>query len=245
MGRRTVLLVVALVVAGLGTAMVFLYVNGVNERALARQEPVAVLMAKRDIAAGTSVADAEQAGAFEKRTITRDAAAPGVLSDLAPVEGEVALAPIFAGEQILREKFGASAEQNALPVPDDKLAVSVQLGDPERVGGFLRPGSEVAVFVTIAGGRNGAGPEETRVLLPRVEVIAAGASTLVPQGPQADGGTAGEDVPTAILTLAVDQEEASKIGYARGQGDMFFALRGENAEVSVSGDPIDAESLFD
>jgi pilus assembly protein CpaB len=45
MGRRTMLLVAAFVVAALGTTLVFLYVNGVNDRAVADQKQVRVLVA--------------------------------------------------------------------------------------------------------------------------------------------------------------------------------------------------------
>ena len=33
-------------------------------------------------------------------------------------------------------------------IPDDKMAVSVELTDFERVAGFVNPGNEVAVFAT-------------------------------------------------------------------------------------------------
>ena len=58
MGRRTVLLVVALVVAALGTTMLFLYVNGLNDKAIAKQGSVSVLVAKKLINPGTSYQDA-------------------------------------------------------------------------------------------------------------------------------------------------------------------------------------------
>ena len=38
MGRRSVLLIVAVVIAALGAAMVFLYVQGINDRAVADQD---------------------------------------------------------------------------------------------------------------------------------------------------------------------------------------------------------------
>ena len=37
-----------------------------------------------------------------------------------------------------------------LVIPDDKMAVSVELTDFERVAGFVNPGSEVAIFGTAA-----------------------------------------------------------------------------------------------
>ena len=54
MGRRTVLLIAALVVAALGTALVWMYANRADERAQADAAPVEVLVATSDIGAGTS-----------------------------------------------------------------------------------------------------------------------------------------------------------------------------------------------
>ena len=39
MGRRTLLMIAAIVIAALGAGMIFLYVQGINDRAQADQEP--------------------------------------------------------------------------------------------------------------------------------------------------------------------------------------------------------------
>ena len=49
MGRRTVLLIVAALIAALGSAMVFLYVRGADDRATEAQAPVQVLKAVAQI----------------------------------------------------------------------------------------------------------------------------------------------------------------------------------------------------
>jgi len=244
MGRRTLLLVAALVVAALGTSLVFLYVNGVNDRALADQRPVEVLVATAPIAAGTTARDAQSAGALEMRTLARSAVADDALSDIRPVADQVALGPIFPGEQILQGKFGDVGSTNELTIPEGKIAVSVQLADPARVAGFVGPGSEVAVFLTIEGPRGG-GEEVTRLLLPRVEVIAAGASTLVPATTAAEDQTPAEELPKALLTLAVSQEEAQKVVYGSQHGQMYFGLLTEQSDVDVSDGGVTAENLFD
>jgi pilus assembly protein CpaB len=244
MGRRTVLLVVALVVAALGTTMVFLYVNGVNDRALADQEPVQVLVATAPIAAGTTAAEAQGAGALQKRTMSRASVADGALSDITPVADKVALAPIFVGEQILENKFGEPGSTSSLPIPAGKLAVSVQLADPARVAGFVAPGSEVAVFLTIEG-RRAAGEEVTRVLLPRVQVIATGASTVVSTTTTTEGETQTEELPKALLTLAVTQEEAQKVVYGSQHGQMYFGLLTDESQVDSGDAGVTAENLFD
>jgi len=244
MGRRTLLLIAALAVAALGTTMVFLYVNGVNDRALADQEPVQVLVATAPIAAGTTAQEAQSSGALEKRTVSRASVAEGALSDITPVADEVALAPIFIGEQIIEAKFGQPGNTSSLPIPDGKLAVSVQLADPARVAGFVAPGSEVAVFLTIERVR-GSGNEITRVLLPKVQVIATGASTVVSTTTTAEGETQTEELPRALLTLAVTQAEAQKVVYGSQHGQMYFGLLTEGSEVNKSDNGVTAENLFD
>jgi pilus assembly protein CpaB len=241
MGRRTLLLVAALVVAALGTTMVFLYVNGVNDRALAEQKPVRVLVAKTQIAAGTPVRDAQAAAAFATKEVSASSAADGALSDLTPIVDMVALSTIFPGEQILTAKFGQPGDTSVLPIPEGKMAVSVQLGDPARVAGFVSPGSEVAIFLTIGG----AGDDDvTRVLLPKVQVIATGATTVVSTTTEAGGTTQTEQLPKAILTLAVDQVEAQKVISASQHGQLYFGLLTKDSIVNQSDAGASPDNLF-
>jgi pilus assembly protein CpaB len=237
------LLVAAFVVAALGTLLVFVYVDRVDERALKDQQPVEVLVAKTRIAAGTTAQQAEQQGAFRLQRIPVSATVPGYLRDPRPISGRVAVSDIFPGEQIVPEKFAEPGATSALPIPDDRLATSVQLGDPQRVAGFVAPGSDVAVFVTIdtppVGGRPGR--EATRLLLPKAGVIAVGPTTL---RPSADGEGNQESVPTAILTLAVTQAEAEKLVYAAENGNLWFALRTKDSKVEP-GPGTDITTLFD
>ena len=69
MGRRTLLLIAALVVAALGTVLIFVYVKNADDRAQADAAPVDVLVATQEVAAGTTAADASNDGAFEIQTV--------------------------------------------------------------------------------------------------------------------------------------------------------------------------------
>lgn len=222
MGRRTVLLVAAIVVAALGAALVGLYVHNVNQNALARQQPVSVLVAKKLIPAGTTGSAAAAAGALQLTTLPRDALATGgtPLHDISPVAGRVALAPIFPGEQILAEKFGRPGDSNALSIPTQgTMAVSIPMADPNRVDGFVEPGSQVAVFLTANG--------STRLLLPRVTVIATGSRTLVPSSGQ-NPANQGSDV----VTFGVAQADAQKLIHASTVGKLYLALLTKDSTVS-------------
>lgn len=250
MGRRTVLLLVAVLLAGLGTAMVFLYVQNADARAAKDQRLVRVLFAKTPVAPGTKASDAQAAGAFELREVAANSVAPGALSDTAPIADKVALSPVVVGQQIIAAQFGDAGQTVTLPIPDDKVAISLQLDDPARVAGFVAPGNEVAIMITMAPGAGAdaavaVGPQDfTRVLLPRVQVIATGPTTLVPTTTTDPSGTANtEQLPKAIMTLAVSQNEAQRIVYAQTKGSLYFALLSKKSKIDT-GTPTDLENLF-
>lgn len=226
MGRRTFLLIAALVVAALGTVLIFLYVNNLEEDAIEGAAPVEVLVATQQVAAGTNAADASNDGAFEIQTVPSSAAAPGSLTDITLISDQVALAPIFPGQQILAQMFGAPGSTSAgLSVPKDKLAMSIQLGDPERVAGFVAPGSNVTIFWT-----NGEG--ETMVIIPEVNVLATGATTLATQVTTDETGeSTTSEIPQAILTLETDQKQAQRIINAQANGALYFGLLGSGTET--------------
>lgn len=243
MGRRTVLLVVAILVAALGTGLVFAYVRSTDERALRDQEPVQVLVAKSLIKAGTSGTQAEREGAFRLQAIPRVAVAEGYLTETRSIAPLVAVSDIFPGEQILVGKFATAGSTSVLPIPPGKAAMSVQLGDPQRVAGFVRPGSKVAVIVTLRiekqEGRSFSG-DLSRVLLPSVDVLAVGPTTLRPQTTE-QANT--EPLPTAILTLAVTQREAQKLALSVERGKLYFMLLTDDSKVGP-GQPIHLDNLF-
>jgi pilus assembly protein CpaB len=238
MGRRTVLLVAAIVVAALGTALIFAYVNRTDERALKDQRPVQVLVAKTVIKAGTTAAEAERLGAFKLQVIPQSATIAGYLTDTRSISTLVAVSDIFPGEQIIPAKFVAPGGSSALTIPTGKIAVSVQLGDPQRVAGFVQPGSEVAIFFTF---KVGSAAALTRLLLPRVTVIAVGPTSL---RPATTGQGNKEPVPTAILTLAVEQRQGEKLIFAASAGGgLYFGLLTKDSKVAP-GPPLDERTLF-
>ena len=149
MGRRTILLIAALVVAALGTALVFMYANRADERAQAGAAQVEVLVATAGIATGTTGAAVAESGTVELRTLPAASVPPGALSDLTPVTDLITISTIFPGQVLIQPMFGTQAQTSGgLTLPEGKVAVAITLGDPQRVAGFVNPGSEVAIFRT-------------------------------------------------------------------------------------------------
>lgn len=233
MARRTVLLVAAIVVAALGAVLVGVYVHNVKQNELAKQHPVEVLVAKKVIPAGTTGAAAAADGALEKKTIPRDAVASSdVLDDIKPVQDLVTNSPIFPGEQIMKAKFGKPGDSSRLTISDDgTMAVSISLSDPNRVDGYVIPGSNVAVFLTTKTG--------TKLLLPSATVIAVGSRTLVPSS-----GQNATQSDTSVVTFGVSQADAQKLIYAQTAGTLYLGLLSKNSKVDNKLPGTSASNLY-
>jgi pilus assembly protein CpaB len=233
-------MLVAILVAALGSTLVFLYVQGINDRAIEKQNPVQVLTATDTINPGESLDDAQAAGKLALTDVPKANVLPGALTSTASLQGELALTAIYPGEQILPEKFGTTAAAtDTLAIPKGKVAIAVQLTDYDRVAGFVEPGSHVAIFGCVLGPvAKGKGqlPNDTclgvRMLLPDIEVLGAGdTSLLTTTTTDESGAQTQEQLPKTILTIAVTQDEAQKVIYADRNQDLTFALRNEESNV--------------
>jgi pilus assembly protein CpaB len=139
--------------------------------------------------------------------------------------------------------FGSGTQETrGLPLPKGTMAVAVELGDPQRVAGFVQPGSEVAVFATTAA--EGGTPSTAGLLLERVPVVAVGQSTLGGAGaPSADSTNA--RAPTAIHTLALTQEQAQKVVLSTSAAPMYLALLDRDSKVDDNAPATGLDSLLD
>lgn len=237
MGRRTIVMIVAFVIAAFGASLIFLYVQGVDSRALADAEPVQVLTATAPIDAGEEVSAAAAAGKLELTEVPGSAVLDGALASTDSIDGQVALAPLYAGEQVIAEKFGDLAAQSRITIPDKMLAVSVELTNPQRVAGFVSPGSKVAIFTTpLAGAVPVEGSEPAvRLLLAEVQVVGVGQTGMASDADaEATEGEVADPVATTILTVALNQADAERLILADTQSELTFALLTDDSEVAPS-----------
>ena len=244
MDRRRILLIAAAIVAALGTVMVFVYVQGAEARAAERFETVPVLEATAVIEPGETIEDALAGGKIVQQEVVADARLSGALADAASISGTVALTSIYPGEQIIAEKFGETAATGpSLNIPDTgELAISVNLTDPARVAGFVRPGSEVAIFLNGTNAQTGL--TYTRLLLERVSVLGVGSTTPVSTTTtDAAGQQTVEQLPSTLVTLSLTQEQAERVLYAQSNGELAFALLTEDSVIKP-GDAVDDSNVF-
>lgn len=239
MGRRTVILIAAFLIAGVGASLVFLYVQGVDQRAQAEAEAVRVMTVTEPIAAGESVADAEKAGKFALTEVAGTSVLDGALSDTTTIAEQVALTPMYEGEQVVPAKFGEIGSQTRISIPSKAIAVSVQLTDSQRVAGFVSPGSQVAVFSTVGTSceaKNVVIKEPyTRLLVADAPVVGVGQTGLNSTTTVKESGEqTTEEVPTTVLTLGLEQKDAEKLILASQTSCLSFGLLSDKSAVEPS-----------
>ncbi len=254
MTRRIIGVVLAVALAIAGTAAVLAYVNAARNEVAAGQQAVRVLIAKERIPAGTLGASLLERDLVEEVVMPALSVPEDALSTIPEhLHQLVVTSDLQPRQLLLRGMFGSPTTlSGGLAVPEQKLAVSVQVDVDRQVAGFVRPGAQVAIFITYedpedasdnAGDNDTADSRRTRLLLPRVEVLAvgvygAGAVTSAANGDGNPDGPGG-----VILTVSVDQTEAERLIHGQRVGQLYLALLTDTSEVSP-GAGVTVESLF-
>ena len=132
-------------------------------------------------------------------------------------------------------------------MPSGKVAISVELRDPARVGTFVTPGSHIAIYQTyklVKLGKDEAAKQfndldfhGTNVLLDDVLVIGMGETPLnAPQastsdsGKDADGQSKDDNRPGFLVTVAVTPEQSVKLVHSINTYTLYAGLRGSDVK---------------
>lgn len=232
MNRRLGLTALAVVLALIGTIAVFVYAKSADRRAVDGIEATSVLIVDEAIPLGTSWSEVVEGGFVSEEKLPARATPSTALRNLeADVpDGEVATAEIKPGQVIVRAMFGEKAPVTGkLAIPARKQAITIEVPANAEVAGFVRNGSEVAVYVgfevknVTPGNRTVAGDKiyASKIVVPRVSVIAVNQAPPPNVSGTADddetGGLAGSRAADdkVLVTLAVDQAAAESIVLAQ------------------------------
>jgi len=260
MGRRVVAVVIAALLALVGVAAVLLYAKGADSRAVAGAQPQSVFVSERLVPSGTLLADAVRDGLLVRTSVAAKALPVGALTEVSERNQQLlAVTDILPGEYVLESRFGTTPSgTKAIQVPSGQVAISVSLSDPARVGSFVTPGSHVVIYdtfqppVPVAAGPAAPGaaaavapPAQTRVLLQDVLVIAMGNTSLTPvtQGQTQPLAQAGGGQATALVTVALTPEDATRLVHGVNTGKLYAGLRGTDVKVDLNASVSDA-SMF-
>jgi Flp pilus assembly protein CpaB len=190
----------------------------------------------REIPEGTPLSDVLSLGFVEKKEVLKDSLPTSAISgEVANDANSFSLKDISAGQILLSSDFGPlQVSTSGLLIPDGKVAISIRLGDVERVSPFLRPGNEVAIFVT--GVSKKGNVTITKTIIPKAQIIGIGDSRFI-------GGQ--EYIPSgdpSILTIAVSAADAGALIQASKTLSINLALL--NRDTIIPEIIIRAESIL-
>jgi pilus assembly protein CpaB len=246
MQSRVLAILIAVVLALVATGALVVYVNGADRRAIANQEPVAVLVAKETIKAGTSGEDAQDLKLFAPKLVPRESAVVGAFRSWSQLEGRFAAVDIMKGEQLLPTRWVGADEvegRGLLPIPDDHQALSIGLDVTRQVAGFVTPGDNVGIVLTLPGGDGGS---KTRFLLQNVRVLAVGATALSSRTAQGGGGRVNQKGSQSVtaITLAVKKQYVESVVHAAVDGDIYLTLMPRNADPAQRSQGVTDDNVF-
>ena len=171
MGRRTLVLIIAIVLAGVSAFAIWRYLTTIEDTVKADITEVTVYRATAFIDTGTEGTEAsefiEESTALRETVVFEESAilclgpvertegedpnevgCPDNPRDLnALLDGKVAAGPISEGQLITSDQFVTPAELTAISlsesIPQGKVALSIRPTEVAAVGGFVRPGDRV------------------------------------------------------------------------------------------------------
>ena len=238
--------VAAVVLGLLGAMMLFGYAQDAEARAVEGLNPIDVLVVTKEVPAGTPTADLMPS--LIKRTFPATAVNPSALKDLDSSGGRVTSADLLPGEQLLAERLvnPNDAELTDRPdIPEGLQEVSFALDPGRALGGNVKPGDAVGVFISTSldPAPEGLEPRVTQLVLHKILVTAVQRApveaALDPAAtPEEQARAEAEALPSGslMLTVAVSQEQATKIVFGNEFGTIWLSK--EPVGATESSEPI-------
>jgi pilus assembly protein CpaB len=243
MKRRLLIIVLALILAAVGTSGVLTYVKGANARAIAGMKAVSVLIAAKTVPSGTTAGAALHDGLLTSQTLPASSVPADALSAIPSALSSLVLSADLESGQVLLRPMLVTATQttSGLAIPPGQMALTLSFCLPEAVAGAVQAGSQVAVFDTVATsgitaqpGCSGAHAEipgsiKTRVVLTRVDVLSVGQAAPASSGTSASASSLSANSSTSsqgssLVTLAVTQAQAEQLVQMTETGMPYLAL---------------------
>jgi pilus assembly protein CpaB len=221
--------VIAVALAVLAAVLTSFYVANYKKTVQSGEENVFVVVAKNEIAAGTSGSDAVSQGLLETRQVPRRSVVPGAVAAPEDVQDKVATTTIYAGEQVTASRFRSATESGIrAQLKGNTRAVQVS-GDPNQtLAGTLRAGDRVDVVASLRYSVKDIAPDgvTTSADKDRIASRVVLRDLLVLKAP--DGANLAEGVsPSATqpVQLAVTDNQAQKLFFVVKNGDWTLQLR--------------------
>ena len=230
MKGRGLVVFLALILATLATAGVFMYSRGVQEEAKTGGTMVQVVVSKVDLPARTDLDQMIKDDQFRTEQVPVGVVVDGAVTSVDQLAGKSNSVAILAGEQIPVARISGNVPGGALAIPEGMEAITVSLDASRGVAGSINSGDNVTIYSTFkdAPTKNaqGTGKETvTVVLVPTAELLAVFRPLATTTFGSNDATTQGEQVPGSLtVTVALTPEDAQHFVFSMESGTVWFGL---------------------
>lgn len=235
MKGRGLVVVLALILATVATAGVFLYARGLEEDAQAGGTMVPVVVSKVDIPARTDLDQLIKNDQFRLLEVPQDAVVDGAITSLDQMSGKSNSVAILAGEQIPVARISGEVPGGALAIPKGMEALTVSLEAPRAVAGAIQAGDKVAIYSTFKGvSLDPLGESATTTvqadsvtvkLVPTVDVLAVFRPVSSTVFNSEETTQTEQQLPGSVaITLALSPEDAQRFVFAMENGTTWLGL---------------------
>jgi Flp pilus assembly protein CpaB len=212
---------IAVALAALAAILTSAYVVNYKRHVQNGEGKVTVLVAARDIPAGTSGADVVDQKMLKEQTVPRKAVVAGAISSPDQLAQYVATSDVFQGEQVSTRRFAPPTEQGIRSqIKGTQRAYQLAGDSNQLLAGTLKEGDHVDVVgnwtVKVPGG-NGDDHHVTRDILRNILVMRA------PTGSGSSTVTTGDK--SQDVQLRVTDVQSQKLFWIEKNGDWHLTLR--------------------
>jgi Flp pilus assembly protein CpaB len=176
---------------------------------------------------------------FKATSVAVKQVSAGAIADTAQLQGKVAIADIYPGQQLTAAEFTANGGLPARLAPDQR-AMTITLDQAHGMVGQVHGGDHVDIYAGINfEPRNGHAEPALRLLMSNVQVLEAGSP--------ASGGLGASQNPSSSfsnVTLNVNDAQAGALAYASDNGKVWLVLRPANATAAPQASAVTAQSLL-
>jgi pilus assembly protein CpaB len=224
MRRRLIGMLLAVVLAGVGTVALVAYVQSAKDDALAEEPQLEVYVVTKDLPQGARFR--EIADSVELTEVPERLAAPDAITDLADIgDAKVAAVELRAGEQLLSTRLVDPESLVRVSVPDGLQELTLAL-DPQRaVGGLLEAGDLVGVVLSFD----------------PFEITESGAPAAADDqaGDSGEDGEAADDTSTPTKTpnmthLTLHEVQVTSVRYAQRDSERIVERQQVDEDSGVS-----------
>jgi pilus assembly protein CpaB len=207
--------VIAVVLGLLAAVLTTVYVTNYRKNVQHGQQDVGVLVASKDIPAGTSGAAIVSGHMLVQKTIPRTALVPGAISSPDQIARLVSTQEVMVGEQVTKSRFGGANELGVRAQLKGTLRAIQIAADPNQIlAGTLRAGDHVDLVgnMRVESSASGNSVHYDRVVLRDLLVLRA------PTPPNANSANLSSTQKYSVM-LAVTDSQAPKLLFVTDNAD--------------------------